>query len=143
MPKLTAKIANQPVTDESGYCKGIIKNILLTDETNDKKGNKYVSQFEFLIQSEGTRKPIDFKFWVGQNINSQKFEGQYNRLTTLLLAIGEIKESELDTISETSTPDLSKLIGKQVKFKIEPSKKKRGLHLPVLETFELLPTKEN
>lgn len=143
MPKLTAKIANQPVTDESRYCKGIIKNVLLTDEKEDKKGNKYVSQFEFLIESEGTRKAIDFKFWVGQNINSQKFEGQYNRLTTLLLALGEIKESDLQNISESSTPDLSKLIGKQVKFKIEPSKKKRGLHLPILDTFELLPTKEN
>jgi len=144
---LKAKVANKPAIDSKGYATGIIQSILDIEEREEKQGRKtirYAAQFEFHVLSEGSHKPIVYKFWVGQNINQDKFKSEdsdnqdYNRLTRLSLNLGLIKESELKNLSADKLPDLEQLEGSKIRFKLTPSKKNSSLQTIDLASIELV-----
>ncbi len=144
---LKAKIANKPVTDSQGFCKGTIQSILEIEERIEKQGKKdikFAAQFEITLISDGSAKSITHKIWCGQNINSEKFTNQetgdcdYNRLTRLCLNLGLVKESDLATIKDDKLPDLESLEGQKVKFKLEPSKKNQLFSVIDISTIQLV-----
>lgn len=142
---LKAKVANKPVIDSKGYVSGIIKNILDIPEREEKQGKKtikYAAQFEFVVTSKGSHKPIIFHFWVGQNLNSDKFQNgnkeDYNRLTRLVINLGLILESDLADIQDNKLPDLEALEGKEIRFKLEPSKNNQSLLIPDISSIQLV-----
>ena len=143
---IKAKIANKAISDKSGYSIGIIKEILEIDERIEKQGKKEIkfeAQFEFSIISEGTQKAIIHKIWTGQNINFQKFKNEsghedYNRLTRLCLNIGLLKETDLASLKNDNIPNLEDLEGKQIKFKLEPSKKNQQFSLIDISSIRLV-----
>jgi|688.fasta_scaffold775331_1 hypothetical protein len=143
---IKAKIANKAISDKSGYSIGIIKEILEIDERIEKQGKKeikFAAQFEFSIISEGTQKAIIHKIWTGQNINFQKFKNEsghedYNRLTRLCLNIGLLKETDLASLKNDNIPNLEDLEGKQIKFKLEPSKKNQQFSLIDISSIRLV-----
>lgn len=137
---LKAKIANKAVIDKSGYVEGVIVGIEEIDEREEKQGRKtvrFAEQFRFDIESKGTSKPITYQIWTGQNINSEKFDGEYNKLTRLSLRLGLLKTSDLKEGKEPEI-DLESLIGKKVKFKLEDSIKRVGLKIPNIDTFTIV-----
>jgi hypothetical protein len=143
---LKAKIANQAVLDRNGYCSGTIESILEVEERVEKIGRKsikYAAQFEFVIKSNGSHKPIIFRFWTGQNLNCVKFQNEdkvdYNRLTRLLINLGLILESDLEyDLADSKLPDLESLEGREVRFKLEPSKNSKSLQIPDISTIQLV-----
>jgi hypothetical protein len=143
---IKAKIANKAISDKSGYSYGIVKEILEIDERIEKQGKKeikFASQFEFSIVSEGTQKAIIHKIWTGQNINFQKFKNEsgiedYNRLTRLCLNLGLIKESDLSSLKDENIPNLEDLEGRQIKFKLETSKKNQQFSLIDISSIRLI-----
>lgn len=144
---LKARVANKPICDSKGYASGTIQAILEVEEREEKQGRKiikYASQFEFHIASEGSHKPIVYKFWTGQNLNSEKFKNEdldtldYNRLTRLCLNLGLIKESELKSISDEKLPDLETLEGYKIRFKLIASKKNSSLQAVDVSSIELV-----
>ena len=143
---LKAKIANKTILN-NGYCEGTIFNILETDERVEKIGRKtkiYPSQFEFIILSKGSNKDIKFHFWCGKNLNSTKFKNdetgkiEYNRLTRICIKLDLIKESDLKNLRDENLPDLSKLIGLNVKFKLIESERNNGLSIIDIDSIELV-----
>ncbi|MFM6153656.1 MAG: hypothetical protein ACKPE3_11755 [Sphaerospermopsis kisseleviana] len=144
---LKAKIANKPKLDDKGYCTGVIESILDIEEREEKQGKKtikFAAQFEFIIISDGSHKPITYRFWTGQNINSEKFKNEetdtkdYNRLTRVCLQLGLIKESDLSAIKDDKLPDLEQLEGIKIKFKLEPSRKNQALQVPDISSLEIV-----
>lgn len=140
---LKAKVANKPIIDDKGYTVGVIKNILEIEERTEKQGRKevrYAPQFEFIVISEGSLKPLTLRFWTGQTLNNEKFgdKKDYNRLTRLSLQLGLIETSDLDKLKEVETPDFEKLVGIEVKFKLEKSQKAQGLSVIDISSIELV-----
>jgi hypothetical protein len=137
---LKAKTANKPVIDENGYVVGTIKNVLEIEERvdNSDKKNKYSAQFEFIVIGEGSVKPITYRFWTGQILNSEKFgdSQDYNRLTRLSLQLGLIQESDLDNLEKIDMPDFEELEGLKIKFKLEKSQKSQGLSVISIPSIE-------
>lgn len=147
MCALKAKVANKPITDNSGYVKGTIKSVLDIDERTEKQGRKevrYAAQFEFNVIAEGSQKPITFKFWTGQNLNYEKFESEetgdtdYNRFTRLCLQLELIKESELKNLDNIELPDIESVEGQIIKFKLIKSRKNPALSIPDISSIELV-----
>jgi hypothetical protein len=144
---LRAKVANKSVTDSKGFVTGVIQSILDIEDREEKQGRKivrYAAQFEFHVKSEGSNKPIIYKFWVGQNLNSQMFKNDendsedYNRLTRLCLNLGLLKESDLKSMSDDKLPDLELLEGSKIRFKLIPSKKNSSLQTIDIASIELV-----
>jgi hypothetical protein len=144
---LKAKIANKPLLDNKGYCTGVIDSVLDIEDREEKQGRKtvkYAAQFEFIISSEGSHKPITYRFWTGQNLNSEKFKNEetdsydFNRLTRVCLQLELIKESDLASINDDKLPDLEQIEGIKIKFKLEPSRKNRVLQVPDISTLEVV-----
>lgn len=149
---LKAKIANKIVADDNGYTTGEIVDVNEIEERTEKEGKKevkYSSQFEFLINVEGTKKTTLLRFWTGQNINSEKFEidgedkEDYNRLTRFLLNMGLLdskKLTELDKAKiDDSDIDLEVLKGQKIEFKMNKSIKSKGLS--VIDIKSIKPVK--
>ena len=142
---LKAKIANKPVIDNQGYSTGVIESILEIEAREEKLGRKLIKfapQFEFIINSDGTHKPIIYHIWSGQNLNCDKFKNEsdkydYNRLTRICLQLGLIKESDLSKITNDKLPDLEQLEGCKVRFKLESSRK-NALQIPDITTLEIV-----
>lgn len=143
---LKAKVANKPILDNDGYCNGIIETVLEIEEREEKEGRKtikYAAQFEIVIKSDGSHKPITYKIWVGQNLNVDKFTNDsgvtdYNRLTRLCLQLGLLKESDLKNLESLELPDLEKLEGSKIKFKLEPSRKNQTFQVPDINSILLI-----
>ena len=136
---LKAKIANKAVIDNDGYVYGVIVGIEEVEGSEEKQGRKtirWAEQFRFDIESKGTSKTITYQIWTGRNINSEKFENDYNKLTRICLQLGLLKESDLKGDKEPSV-DLEKAIGKKVKFKLEDSIKRPGLKIPNIKTIAI------
>lgn len=142
---LKAKVANKIETDDQGYVEGTIISVLECEEkTEVVKGKEvtYAEQFEFQIQSKGTIKPIIYRIWTSQKINSEKFEidegvKDYNKLTRLLLQLQMIDESALKNLNSIDV-DVESVEGTKIKFKLEKSKKTRGLNVPNLRSIKLV-----
>lgn len=132
----TVKTANKPVVDSKGYCVGEISDLILTDARTEKidgKKVKFGSQWEFSITSKGTSKSITFRFWTGTTLSPDLIENRLNKLTTILTRLELIKISEIVDDFEF---DLEKLIGMNVKFKLE---KIDGKKLEKIDLNTILP----
>jgi hypothetical protein len=120
MPSLkTVKTANKPQIDSKGFCKGNLIDLVLTDVRSEKidgKTVKFGPQWEFVIESNGTTKPITFRFWTGTTLSTEKVDGRLNKLTTVLTNLNAIK---LNEIVDGFEFDLETLIGVEIKFKLE------------------------
>jgi hypothetical protein len=120
MPSLkTVKTANKPQIDSKGFCKGNLIDLVLTDARSEKidgKTVKFGPQWEFVIESMGTTKPIAFRFWTGTTLSCEKIDGRLNKLTTVLTNLNAIK---LNEIVDGFEFDLETLIGVEIKFKLE------------------------
>lgn len=147
MCALKAKVANKAITDDSGYVQGTIKSVLDIDERTEKQGRKevrYAAQFEFNVIAEGSQKPITFKFWTGQNLNSEQFENEetgntdYNRFTRLCLQLELIKQSDLKNLDTIELPDIESVEGQLIKFKLIKSRKNPALSIPDISSIELV-----
>ena len=115
----TVKTANKPQIDSKGFCKGKIVDLVLTDPRSEKIDGKVVKfgpQWEFLVESMGTTKPISFRFWTGTTLSSEKIDGRFNKLTTVLINLDAIK---LNEIVDSFEFDLETLIGLEIVFKLE------------------------
>lgn len=142
---LKAKIANKVESDAQGYVEGTIISVLECDEkTEIIKGKEvtYAEQFEFQIESTGTIKPVIYRIWTSQKINNEKFELEdgvtdYNKLTRLLLQLQIIDETALKDLSSINV-DVESLEGTKIKFKLEKSKKTRGLSIPNIRSIKLV-----
>ena len=140
---LKAKVANKVVTDDSGFAVGTIKSVLEVEEKTEKQGKKtvkYASQFEFIVISEGSIKPVTFRFWTGQTLNDEKFgeKQEYNRLTQLSLKLGLIQIPDLENLKDSEMPDFEKLEGTKIKFKLEKSEKAQGLSVIDISSIEIV-----
>lgn len=142
---LKAKIANKIETDAQGYVEGVIISVLECEEKTEViKGKEvtYAEQFEFQIESTGSIKPIIYRVWTSQKVNNEKFEiedglSDYNKLTRLLIQVGMIDEKALETLNIIDV-DVEKLEGTKIKFKLEKSKKTRGLSIPNIRSIKLV-----
>ena len=115
----TVKTANKPQIDSKGFCKGNLIDLVLTDARSEKidgKTVKFGPQWEFVIESMGTTKPITFRFWTGTTLSTEKVDGRLNKLTTVLTNLNAIK---LNEIVDGFEFDLETLIGVEIKFKLE------------------------
>jgi hypothetical protein len=94
-------------------------DLVLTDARSEKidgKTVKFGPQWEFVIESMGTTKPITFRFWTGTTLSTEKVDGRLNKLTTVLTNLNAIK---LNEIVDGFEFDLETLIGVEIKFKLE------------------------
>jgi hypothetical protein len=137
---LKAKMANKLKTDDNGYILGTITDIQFIDADESDYERE---QFCFLIESEGTKKPIILKHWTGTIINgdNQSNNGDYNKLTRLLLQLGVIDEVSLKRAyknGEEMMVDIEELKGLAVRFKTAKSAKLRGLSQLDPLTLELV-----
>lgn len=120
----TVRTANKPIIDSKGFCVGVISDLVLTDARTEKidgKMIKFAPQWEFLVVSIGTTKPINFRFWTGTTLSLDLVDDRLNKLTTVLTRLNLVKTSE---IVEGFEFDLEKLIDLQIKFKLEKTDKK-------------------
>lgn len=153
-PKI--KIANNLVKSEDGFYEGtIIKSEFGTAKRKERNGRD-IEQIEYAClnfdcEFQGTNEPIKVTTQTGININSEPVEivgkgrgGKnevkvYNRFTTLLLALGIVAESELETIDESAIDRIEKeidsLVGQVVRCKV--GKNKDGFYAIDLATLEL------
>lgn len=142
---LKAKVANKVDSDSQGYVEGTILSVLECDEkTEIVKGKEitYAEQFEFQIESIGTIKPVIYRIWTSQKINNEKFEIEdgvkdYNKLTRLLLQLEVIDEAALKNLNSIDV-DVETVEGTKIKFKLEKSKKTRGLNIPNIRSIKLV-----
>lgn len=143
---LKAKVANKVSTDKSGLVEGTIISVLEVEERfEDVKGKnqKYVAQFEFQIESEGTQKPILYRIWTRQNFNDEKFDKEdgitdYNTFTRLMLQLELIKESDLKDLTTLKDFDVEQCEGLKIQFELESSKKSKILKQPKLTSIRPL-----
>ena len=120
----TVRTANKPVIDSKGFCVGTISDLVLTDVRTEKINGKLIKfspQWEFVVVSNGTTKPITFRFWTGTTLSLDLVDDRLNKLTTVLTRLNLVKTSE---IVEGFEFDLEKLIDLQIKFKLEKTDKK-------------------
>jgi hypothetical protein len=154
--KQKMKIANNLVKSESGIYEGAITSLGFGTGTRVEKNGRDIeeiefSRFELCIAFEGTNEPIKVKTYTGVSINAEpvevRYEGRgkknevpiYNRFTTLLLALGLLKEDELLTVNDETLERIEKgldgLVGQVVKGKL--GKDKGGYFAIDLGTLEL------
>lgn len=143
---LKAKIANKIELDDEGFVTGTIVAVIDCDEkTVIEKGKEvtYAEQFEFQIESLGSIKPITYRIWTSQKVNNDKFEIEegvtdYNKLTRLLIQLQKIDEKTLVKNLKEINVDVESVEGTKIKFKLEKSKKTRGLSVPNLRSIKLV-----
>ena len=143
---LKAKVANKVSTDKSGLVEGTITTVLEVEErieVEKGKNQKYVAQFEFQIESEGTQKPIVYRIWTRQNFNDEKFDKEdgttdYNTLTRLMLQLELIKEVDLKDLTSLKDFDVEQCEGLKIQFELENSKKSKVLKQPKLTSIRPL-----
>lgn len=142
---LKAKVANKFLTDSDGYAIGVVARVVEIPEHTKKVGKKevnYAAQFEFLIQVESSQKLITLKVWTGQTLNNEQFKvngiTDYNKFTRLCLQLGLVTEADLLTKLNSLQVDVEAVEGTQIKFKLEKSRTKEGLHVIDIRSIELV-----
>jgi hypothetical protein len=143
---LKAKLANKVSTNKSGLVEGTITTVLEVEErieVEKGKNQKYVAQFEFQIESEGTQKPIVYRIWTRQNFNDEKFDKEdgttdYNTFTRLMLQLELIKEVDLKDLTSLKDFDVAQCEGLKIQFELENSKKSKVLKQPKLTSIRPL-----
>jgi hypothetical protein len=140
---LKAKLANKVSTNTSGLVEGTITTVLEVEErieVEKGKNQKYVAQFEFQIESEGTQKTIVYRIWTRQNFNDEKFDKEdgttdYNTFTRLMLQLELIKEADLKDLTSLKDFDVEQCEGLKIQFELEKSKKSKVLKQPKLTSI--------
>jgi hypothetical protein len=140
---LKAKLANKVSTNKSGLVEGTITTVLEVEErieVEKGKNQKYVAQFEFQIESEGTQKTIVYRIWTRQNFNDEKFDKEdgttdYNTFTRLMLQLELIKEADLKDLTSLKDFDVEQCEGLKIQFELEKSKKSKVLKQPKLTSI--------
>jgi hypothetical protein len=157
MRKLTmSNLPQKP--DNKGFNIGTIKSIDNEEQTShslDSEERTYQT-LKVVVSIEGTKKPIDLFIYTGVNLSNMpveiKNEGRkdvkriYNKFTNLLLKLNVITLQELidyePNLVDKLDDGLTKLIDKEIKFKIVTNKARR-LTVDV-DTIQLVkPTKNN
>ncbi|HLL44965.1 MAG TPA: hypothetical protein VK369_17565 [Segetibacter sp.] len=141
---LKAKIANKVETDVQGYVEGKIVAVLDVEETTKiEKGKEviYAAQFEFQIEAQASQKPILYRIWTGQTLNNEKYElddetKDYNKFTRLMLLLGLVDEKELKEKLGSININVDDAEGMCIKFKLEKSRKTKGLSIPVVSSIK-------
>ncbi len=126
---LKPKMANTLKLDENGYAIGKILDIRFIDADESDYERE---QYEFLFECEGTKKPINLRYWTGTLINGDNYSNNndYNKLTRLLIQLELISESQIKQAykeGEELMIDIEGLIGVAVRFKPAKSAKIKGL----------------
>lgn len=137
------------VIGEDGYVTATLASIEIQD-TTDEKGRER-SQLEYVFKVPTTKGTSDKYLWTGLNVNPEKTyypvntdgvvssEGEYNKLTQLLLSLGLLTELQLHS-GEDIDLDIETLIGKTFKFKVIPNKQKPSLSDIDLKTIQFVET---
>jgi hypothetical protein len=124
------------ITDADGYVTGILYNLEVKSYKDEN--NKDREQLELVFKVPTTKGTSDKYLWTGLNINSEKTyypvdangvvstEGQYNKLTQLILSLGLLTELELFKDDDVKI-DVEALIGRTFKFKVIPQRNKPNL----------------
>jgi hypothetical protein len=141
---LKAKIANKVESDAQGYIEGKIVAVLDCEETTKiEKGKEviYAAQFEFQIEAQASQKPILYRIWTGQTLNNEKYElddgtKDYNKFTRLMLQLELIDEKELKENLGSININVDDAEGMSIKFKLEKSRKTKGLSIPVVNSIK-------
>lgn len=135
------------IVDTEGYVIATLASIEAQD-TTDEKGRER-TQLEYIFKVPTTKGTSDKYLWTGLNVNPEKTyfpvdadgvvssEGEYNKLTQLLLALGLLTDLQLHS-GEDIDIDIEGLIGKTVKFKVVPNKNKPGLSDIDLKTIRFV-----
>jgi hypothetical protein len=137
------------VIGEDGYVTATLASIEIQD-TTDEKGRER-SQLEYVFKVPTTKGVSDKYLWTGLNVNPEKTyypvdadgvvsaEGEYNKLTQLLLSLGLLTELQLHS-GEDIDLDIETLIGKTFKFRVIPNKQKPSLSDIDLKTIQFVET---
>jgi hypothetical protein len=141
---LKAKIANKVESDAQGYVEGKIITVLDVEETTKiEKGKEiiYAAQFEFQIEAQASQKPILYRIWTGQTLNNEKYElddgtKDYNKFTRLMLQLELVDEKELKEKLGSININVDDAEGMSIKFKLEKSRKTKGLSIPVVSSIK-------
>jgi hypothetical protein len=133
------------IIGEDGYVSATLNSIEIQD-TTDEKGRER-SQLEYIFKVPTSKGNADKYLWTGLNVNAEKTyypvdadgvvssEGQYNKLTQLLLSLGLLTELQLHS-GEDIDIDVETLIGKAFKFKVIPQKNKPNMSDIDLKTIK-------
>jgi hypothetical protein len=148
---LKAKIANKVEADAQGYVEGKIVAVLDCEETTKiEKGKEiiYAAQFEFQIEAQASQKPILYRVWTGQTLNNEKYElddgtKDYNKFTRLMLQLELIDEKELKENLGSININVDDAEGMTIKFKLEKSRKTKGLSIPVVTSIKPIESPKN
>jgi hypothetical protein len=161
---LKAKVANKVQTNDKGFAEGTIINVFETDERfEDSKGDvideeefeelkklgkkpiRFIQQYEFHIESEGTQKSVIYRLWTRQTFNNEKYEKfdgktDYNDFTRLMIQLEMITESDLKDLDnpKLNNFDVESVEGLKIQFELQPSRKIKGLKEPKLTTIRPL-----
>ncbi len=145
---LKAKIANKVKTNKNGLVEGTIIEVLEIDERAEiVKGKEvvYGAQFEYLLESEGSQKPIVYRIWTRQSFDNEMYANSdetkdYNKFTRLMLQLELIEETDLKDLQNPKLAnfDVEAAIGLKVQFELEPSKNVKGLKVPNISSIKPL-----
>lgn len=139
------------VIGEDGFVKATLHSLEAQDSV-DLQGRER-TQLEWVFKVPTTKGTSDKYLWTGLNINAEKTyypvgadnvvstEGQYNKLTQLLLSLGLLTDLQLHS-GEDVDIDIEMLIGKTFKFKVIPNKNKPSLSDVDVSTIKLIENTE-
>lgn len=138
---IKARKGNRLSVDADGYVTAELADIT---ETSYEEGDSERDQLLWEFIAEGTVKPINLKIWTGVIISSEmnwyplpKSRAEYNKLTQIILSLGVLKESELESFNEDELAEkLESLKGRKVRFKTVQGKSP-GLNTIDLKTLRL------
>lgn len=127
------------IVDTEGYVTAVLANIEAQDSVDEKGRDRTQLQFIFKVPTtKGVNTTADKYLWTGLNVNPEKTyypvdsdgvvssEGEYNKLTQMLLALGLLTDLQLHSGEDISI-DIEALEGRTFKFKMLPNKVKPGL----------------
>jgi hypothetical protein len=140
------------VIGEDGFVTATLHSLEAQDSV-DPQGRER-TQLEWIFKVSTTKGTSDKYLWTGLNINAEKTyypidangvvstEGQYNKLTQLLLSLGLLTDLQLHS-NEDVDIDIETLKGKTFKFKVIPNKNKPSLSDVDVSTIKLIENAES
>lgn len=141
---ISAKVSNRIKLDTTGYATGVLQSI---EEDESQSGG---AQFKFLFKVAGTRQDVEMRVWTGTNFSSRMTKDKaakverLNKLTTITLALGALKKSDVETIDSLSDEGVAALcerlegcVGTSYKFKTIKSKASKFDEIDI-ETIEAI-----
>jgi len=147
------RAANKIVLDDAGFALGTVTSVAYGEWEPIKRGKSELSErserIEIAVSVNGTQSPININIYASLILNeSYTTVGkgkhairEYNRITTMALALGFVTESELVNLTEKQISDISDrfdaLKDKHVTFKMTTLEGK-ALQLPDLSSMRII-----